>query len=90
MRTHALEPVAIPGEVIAGSLIAAGLTLFGWILRVALRETLRGIETSLSGLRKSVDNLANKLDDATDRIAEHDSRLAVAEDRLERLGRGES
>lgn len=89
MRTHALDPVAIPGEVISGSLIASGLGLFGWIIRVALRETLRGIETSISGLRMSVDNLSAKLDSATERIAEHDSRLAVAEDRLERINRGE-
>lgn len=79
-----MEPLG--GEVIAGAFLAAGIAVFGWLIRLALGETLRGLQASLASLQKSVENLATKVDNATVRIAEHDSRLAVAEDRIARLG----
>lgn len=82
-----MEPLAIPGEVIAGAFVAAGLGVFGWLLRLALGETLRGLQASLADLRRSIDMLTHRVDGATERLLEHESRLAVAEDRIERMER---
>jgi outer membrane murein-binding lipoprotein Lpp len=85
-HTSELELMQIPGEIIAGTIVSGGLAMFGWIIKLALGEAWRGLQSSLSELRHSVDNLAKKLDAAAEQISEHDARLAVAEDRLRRLG----
>jgi outer membrane murein-binding lipoprotein Lpp len=82
MRVH----MDFPGEVVAGTIIAGGLSVFGWIIKLALGEAWRGLQASLLDLRHSVDNLASQIDSAKEQIAEHDSRLAVAEARLSRMG----
>lgn len=73
------------GEVIAAALIAGGLALAGWLVRMALGETLRGIRDSLGGLRLSVSELTDELRSVKKEIGEHASRLAVVEDRFSRL-----
>ena len=85
IRNLALEPHPF-GEIISGALIAAGLAAFGWLLRMAMRETLDGLRSSLHDLKRSVDNLSSRLDAHSERLSEHDSRLAVAEDRISRMG----
>lgn len=73
------------GEIIAGALVAAGMAVAGWLVRLAMGETLRGIRESLGNLQKSVEGLTHEVKTAQERISTHDSRLAVVEDRFSRM-----
>jgi hypothetical protein len=81
MRTQAMD---LPGEVVAGGLIAAGLGVLGFLFRTAAGETLRGLRDSMASLQRSVDNLSSKLETVAVQQANHESRISVMEDRQQR------
>lgn len=83
-RIYAVEPQPY-GEIISGALVAGGLAVAGWLVRMALGETLRGIREALGNLQRSVDGQSGELRAAKEEIAEHQARLAVVEDRFSRL-----
>jgi hypothetical protein len=74
----------LPGEVVAGGLVAAGLGVLGFLFRTAAGETLRGLRDSMASLQRSVDNLSSKLETVAVQQANHESRISVMEDRQQR------
>jgi hypothetical protein len=81
MRTQTMD---LPGEVVAGGLVAAGLGVLGFLFRTAAGETLRGLRDSMASLQRSVDNLSSKLETVAVQQANHESRISVMEDRQQR------
>jgi hypothetical protein len=60
----------VPTNAIVGGFITAAITVLGWIIKIAARETLRGFKDSLAVHTAAIEKLTETVDEHRKELAE--------------------
>lgn len=76
-----MEPMQIDGGVIASAFISGAVAFLAWIIKVAARETLSGLKTSIDNHAKAIDDLALEVKEMRTEVSDLKERMVAVETR---------
>jgi uncharacterized protein YoxC len=81
MKGQTMTDIHVDGGVIASAFVTGAIAFLAWIVKVAARQALDSLKTSIDNHAHSIDKLAEKVEDMRTEVSDLKERMVRVETR---------
>jgi uncharacterized protein YoxC len=79
-----MHEITIDGGIVASAFLSGAVAFLAWIIRIAARETLKGLKQSIDNHAHAIDVLAGEVKEMRVEVSDIKHRLTIVETRQDK------